>query len=46
VSGSELSCKSKGDALWKGLKSTKLHPGGARCPYGVSPIDLSKVEVL
>lgn len=46
VSGSQLSCKLEGDAPWKGLKSTKLHPIGAQCPYGVSPMDLSKVEIL
>jgi hypothetical protein len=46
VSGNELSCKSKGDALWKQPKSTKLCIGGAWCPYGVSPMDLNKVEIL
>jgi len=31
VNGSELSCKSKGDAPWKRPKSTKLHPRGVQC---------------
>jgi hypothetical protein len=46
VSNNELSCKLEGDALWKRSKSTKLCLGGAWCSYGVSLMDLSKVEVL
>ncbi len=32
--------------MWKGSKFTKLHPRGAQCPFGVSPMVLNKVEVL
>jgi hypothetical protein len=46
MSGNELSCKLEGDALWKGPKSTKFCFGGAWCPYCVSLMDMSKVEVL